>query len=155
MDKTTTKRSESEGVTLVDLLRKFTKQIDERETLWKEGTRACREQQKGRSEERWSWMSHLSFLVQTNEIQRLKESLNQGQHPRQSLPNSSPSTRSLNGESLDLQYKKRCDEAEAKCRLWEEKFHQLESRTKKELQEKTQQLQDETQRVKVCDTSEC
>ena len=151
MDKTTPKRSDdSECVSLVDLLRKYTKRIDERETLWKEGTRACREQQKGRRDQRSLYSSFLSFSVQTNEIQRLKESLNKCQLPRQSLPNPSPSTRSLNGEPLDLNYKKRCEEAEAKCRLWEEKYHQLESRTKKESQEKTQQLQHETQRVKVC-----
>jgi hypothetical protein len=47
MDKNPSKKDESITPSLMDLLKKYTTRVDERETLWKEGTRACRQQQKG------------------------------------------------------------------------------------------------------------
>ncbi len=48
MDETPSNKSEPNTPSLKDLLKKYTTRNDERETLWKEGTRACRQQQKGR-----------------------------------------------------------------------------------------------------------
>jgi hypothetical protein len=48
MDKDPAKNDESVTPSLMDLLKKYTTRVDERQNLWDEGTRACRQQQKSK-----------------------------------------------------------------------------------------------------------
>ncbi|UJR29149.1 hypothetical protein I4U23_010363 [Adineta vaga] len=87
--------------TLIDLLKKYTTRVDERETLWKEGTRACRQEQN----------------TQNDEIQRLKDSVQRLQS--NSTVIQTPST---------IDYKAKWEESEAKYHQLENKYQQLENK---------------------------
>ena len=65
-------------------------------------------------------------------------------------PDPTPVTTHLQVEQTNLNYKKKWEEAEAKCRMLENKFHQLETGTIKQLQEKIAQLQRDYNQMKVC-----
>ena len=140
---------------LSSLLQQYTTRTGEREVLWKEGTRACREQQKGlwqRLARIWSSLS--SFIpVQTTEIERLRQTVNQLQAKANVSSESGATGSRAQDDRTNLNYKTKYDEAEARCRQWETRFRQLESNTIKPLQDKVDQLQRDYQHMKVRENS--
>lgn len=56
-----------------------------------------------------------------------------------------------NKDQSQIDYRMRYQAAEAKCRHLEEKLHQLETQTIKELQTKIEKLERNVQRAQVCD----
>ncbi|CAF0960833.1 unnamed protein product [Adineta ricciae] len=97
-------KSEPETPSLLALLKKYTTRNDERESLWKEGTLACRQEQKSQSEE----------------IQRLQETVNK----LQSKPSSAAS---ITNSTID--YKAKWEQSEAKYRQLEKKYQELQNKT--------------------------
>ena len=142
-------RDQPSSPSLSSLLTQYTARTEEREVLWKEGTRACREQQKGL----WQRLAGnlqrrfvFPFAVHTTEIERLRETVSQLQ-AKLNAPSESVS-RSAD-ERTNLNYKAKYEEAEAKCRQWESRVRQLENGTIKPLQEKIEQLQRDYQQMQV------
>ncbi|CAF4558633.1 unnamed protein product [Rotaria sp. Silwood1] len=117
----------------MELLKKYTTRIDERETSRQEDTRVYQQQQK----------------AQTDEIEKLKETVTQLQSTTTSSSVPSQSTTNVNQEKSNISYKKKWEEAEAKYRNLEKKYHQLETGGIKRLQDKIDQLQRENNQFKL------
>ena len=62
MEKDLTKKDESTSASLINLLKQYTSRVNQRETIWNEGTRACREQQKGLENSLYKLRFDLTFF---------------------------------------------------------------------------------------------
>ncbi|CAF3483170.1 unnamed protein product [Rotaria sp. Silwood1] len=133
MDKNSANKDDSSSSLLMELLKKYTTRIDERETSRQEDTRVYQQQQK----------------AQTDEIEKLKETVTQLQSTTTSSSVPSQSTTNVNQEKSNISYKKKWEEAEAKYRNLEKKYHQLETGGIKRLQDKIDQLQRENNQFKL------
>jgi polyhydroxyalkanoate synthesis regulator phasin len=149
MDDNSPAKTEPTTPTLGDLLRKYTTRIDERETLWKAGTRACREQQKGTESGRTCSVLSFIFSAQTNEIERLRTSVHDLQSKSSSNADQSTTTTKPNEEKSAVNYKAKWEESEAKYHQLEKMYRQLENGTVKQLQDKIDQLQRDYNQMKV------
>ncbi|CAF0915889.1 unnamed protein product [Rotaria sordida] len=133
MDKNSSNKDESTSSSLMELLRKYTTRVDERETLRQEDTRVYQQQQK----------------VQIPEIEKLKETPHKLQPKTSSTSISNQSTTNLNEEKSNINYKKKWEETEAKYHNLEKKYRQLETGTIKQLQNKIDQLQRDNSQFKL------
>ncbi|CAF0921345.1 unnamed protein product [Rotaria sordida] len=133
MDKNSSNKDESTSSSLMELLRKYTTRVDERETLRQEDTRVYQQQQK----------------VQIPEIEKLKETPHKLQSKTSSTSISNQSTTNLNEEKSNINYKKKWEETEAKYHNLEKKYRQLETGTIKQLQNKIDQLQRDNSQFKL------
>ncbi len=90
-----------------------------------------------------------NLLVQTDEIEKLKETLNKIQTKPSSISDHNHQSTNLNDDKTNINYKTKWEEAETKCRILENKCHQLETVTVKQLQDKIDQLQRDHNQMKV------
>ncbi|CAF2510043.1 unnamed protein product [Rotaria sp. Silwood2] len=133
MDKNSPNKDESSSSLLMELLKRYTTRVDERETLRQEDTRVYAQQQK----------------TQIDEIEKLKETVNKLQSKTGSSYVPDQSKTNLNEEKTNINYKKKWEEAEAKYRNLEKKYRQLETSTVKQLQDKINQLQRDNNQFKL------
>lgn len=143
MEKDSNKKDESTSTSVMNLVMQYKSKVDLRESMWKEGTRACREQQKGKFTRDNCCLSQWIIVAQSKEIERLKETVQDLQTKRNS------SSGNLTDDRSNINYKAKWEEAEAKCQHWEKKFHRLETDTIKPLQEKIDQLERDYNQMKV------
>jgi hypothetical protein len=150
MDKTPVNKDTSTAASLLDLLKQYTTRVDDRETIWKDGTRACRQQQKGLEENSKNCLfPFFVVLVQTDEIDKLKETVTKLQTKASSILDTDQQTTNTIEIKSDINYKAKWEESEAKYRLLEKKLRQLETGTVKQLQDKIDQLEQDYNQMKV------
>lgn len=89
------------------------------------------------------------LLAESDEIKKLKETVNQLQSETRSIAASNNITTNPIEETSNMDYKRRWEEAETKYRSLEKKYYQLENVTVKQLQDKVDQLQRDNNQFKV------
>ena len=92
---------------------------------------------------------NLYFADQTDEIQKLKETVNKLQSKPSSGSDFIQQLTNLTEDKTDINYKTKWEESETKYRLLEKKYRQLETVTIKQLQDKITQLERENNQMKV------
>jgi predicted RNase H-like nuclease (RuvC/YqgF family) len=86
------------------------------------------------------------FIVQTDEIEKLKQTVNILQTKPSSI---SDTIQQIDDDKTNINYKTKWEESEAKCHQLEKKCRQLETGTIKQLQDKITQLERENNQIKV------
>ncbi|CAF1604402.1 unnamed protein product [Rotaria magnacalcarata] len=125
MDKNPPNNNESASPSLIELLKKYTSRVDERETLRQDDTFDCQQQQQ----------------IETGHIEKFTKTVTKLQSNASSINIPNQSMKNFGEAKSNIDYKRKWEEAETRYRNLEKKYHQLETGTVKQLQDKIDQLQ--------------
>ena len=137
MDGNVNSRRESNTSSLMELLKRYSERVNERETLVKESTHLTRTSMK--SKQPFDHPRSYLFISFSDNLDESYKDQSQSKIPVHTHPS----------DLEKINYKAKWEESESRYRFLERKYHQLETQTIKQMQEKIDQLQRESNQLKV------
>lgn len=135
MDGNGNQRREAGSSSLMELLKRYSERVNERETLVKESSHLSRTPIRSKSILLLLLPFTFIFLAHVDETHK---------DPSMKYP-----VHTLPSDTEKINYKAKWEESESKYRLLEKKYLQLESQTLRPMQDKIEQLQRESNQFKV------